>query len=96
MNLEDELRSALRREPSPPEFRAKVMARVPHSRSWMMPIAAVLAFAALVPVGAFEYRQREQARAIKARNDLALALRITRAKLQQTRDRVHRSTRHAL
>ena len=98
MNLEDELRSALRRESAPPNFKAKVLARVPQARRpWLPPpIAAGIALAVLIPLGASEYHRREQARAIKARDDLATALRITQSKLQRTRERIQRSTRHAL
>jgi len=97
MNLEDELRSALKRESAPPNFKAKVLARVPQARRpWLPPIAAGIALAVLIPLGASEYHRREQARAIKARDDLATALRITQSKLQRTRERIQRSTRHAL
>ena len=95
MNIENELREALQREPAPADFRAKVLARTAATsrRPWILAVAAAVALAVAVPV---EFQRREQARAIRARDDLALALNITRAKLQQTRERIQRSAKHPL
>jgi hypothetical protein len=107
MNFEDEIRAALRRESPPPEFAARVVALAAQQRSvrvmpgWRSPatwaLAAGIAVAALIPVGVVEHQNRERQRGLQARAELYTALRITRTKLQQTKERVRRATtRHAL
>ncbi|MDE3196092.1 MAG: hypothetical protein KGN84_07105 [Acidobacteriota bacterium] len=108
MPFDDDIRAALRREPAPSDFAAKVLARAAQLEKvvqipvWRRPsswaLAAGLAIAALTPPAIVEYRHRqEEQRAIEARNQLMLALRITRTKLQQAKERVHRATaRHAI
>ena len=111
MNLDDSLRAALRREPAPADFAAKVLAKAARDRAldkkvvafpvWRRraawAIAAGLAVAALLPPAALEYRHRREVRALEAKKELLFALQITRAKLRQTRERVHRATtRHTL
>ncbi len=108
-NLEQDLRSALRREPAPPDFAAKVLARAAALQAqkkvyvipvWRRPaawaVAAVLAIAAVIPPAVSEYQRRREVRALAARRELLLALSITRAKLRQTRERIQRNTRHVL
>jgi hypothetical protein len=108
-DFEQEMRSALRRDPAPPDFAANVLARVADQESrdkvirlpvWRRPaawaIAAGLCIAAIVPPLAMEYQQRRAARALEARRELLIALEVTRTKLQQTRERIQRTTRHAL
>jgi hypothetical protein len=108
-DFEQEIRSALRRDPAPPDFAAKVLARVAEQEIpakvirlpvWRRPaawaIAAGLSIAAIVPPVAIEYRQRREARALEARRELLIALEVTRTKLQQTRERIQRTTRLAL
>lgn len=98
MNLEDDLRRALRREPAPPDFAAKVLARAGKPRTvpfWRrpaaLPIAAVLTVTALIPASIYEYRQ--QRRGIEARNQLLTALSITRAQLEQAKHMIERNKR---
>jgi hypothetical protein len=98
VNLEEDLRAALRREPAPPGFAARVLAKTRVIPIWRRPvvwsIAAGLAVAALIP-GVYEHRRRE--RAIEARDQLLLALSITRVQLQQTKEKIqHNSMRHKL
>ena len=108
-DFEQEVKSALRRDPAPPDFTAKVLARVADHEGrakvvrlpvWRRPapwaLAAGISIAAIVPTVATEYRQRREARALEARRELLIALGVTRAKLQQTRERIQRTTRHAL
>jgi hypothetical protein len=106
MNLDDELRAALRREPAPEDFAARVLAKVPESassaarvlpfrrRPVILAAAAALALAALIPSAV--YRHREQQRAIEARDQLIEALSITRVQLQHVRERIQQNTRHKL
>jgi hypothetical protein len=56
-------------------------------------IAAGLAVAAVVP-GVYEYRRHE--RGIEARDQLLLALSITRVRLEQTKEKIEQDTRHKL
>lgn len=101
MNLDDELRRALAREPAPPGFAGEVLARSRSPRPRILPfwkrpvtlaVAAVLALAAVVPSAVHEYRRRQ--RAIEARDQLLLALSITRVQLEQVRTKIQRNTRH--
>ena len=111
MNFEDELRGALRREPAPPDFAAKVLARAQAESSvpgnvitiplWRRPavavaIAAGLALAALIPPAVSEYHRRQEVRGLEARRELLVALTITRAKLIEARTRIQRAQRHTL
>lgn len=105
MNLEDGLREALRRQPAPVDFAAKILARTVVSPSrglpwWKRPVtlalAAGLILGALIPTTIFEYHQREERRALAARNQLMAALAITRTRLQQAKARIQRRTRHTL
>jgi hypothetical protein len=108
-DFEQEMRSALRRDPAPPDFAAKVLARVAEEESrakvirlpiWRRPaawaLAAGISIAAIVPPVVMEYQQRREARALEAKRELLIALEVTRAKLQQTRERIQRTTRRAL
>ena len=105
MNLEDGLRDALRREPAPADFAAKVLAKTlvspARGQSWWkrpvtLALAAGLILGALIPTTIFEYHQREERRALAARNQLMAALAITRTRLQQAKARIQRQTRHTL
>ena len=108
-DFEEDMKAALRRNPAPPDFAAKVLARVADEQAgtkvmkipfWRAPsawaLAAGLAVAAVVPPAVMEYRNRREARALEARRELLIALTVTRNKLQQTRERIERTTRHAL
>jgi hypothetical protein len=105
VNLEDGLRDALRREPAPVDFTAKVLARTVVSPTHVLPwwrrpvtlaLAAGLVLGALAPTAVFEYHQREERRALAARNQLMAALAITRTRLRQAKARIQRQTRHTL
>jgi hypothetical protein len=105
MNLDDELRAALKREPAPEDFAAKVVAKTRLAKTrtsgarilpfWRRPLtlalAAALAVAALVPPAVHQYRQ--QRRATEARDQLVTALSITRVQLQHVRERIQQNTR---
>jgi len=93
MNLEDELRAALRREDPSPDFARRVVARAQSSARparvfprmvWAMALAAllVIGFSA-----AYEYRQMQ---AERAGRDAVIALRIAADKLNIARERVVR------
>lgn len=93
-NIEDQLRAALRREPPPPEFAAKVVARARTAASWRKPAALALAagfgIAAVIPPAVSEYR------AYEAKAQLLQALAITRVQFEQVRQKIQRNTRRAL
>jgi hypothetical protein len=100
MNLEDDLRAALRREPAPADFAAKVLARTVLKRACVLPfwrrpatlaIAAALILAAVIPPAAYEYKR--QRRAIEAREQLMVALSITKAQLVQAQEMIRQNTR---
>jgi len=97
MNLEDDLRRALRKEAAPAGFAGRVMARTRVIPIWRRPVvwamAAGLVVAAVVPA-AYEYRRHE--RGIEARDQLLLALSITRVQLQQAKEKIQQNTRHKL
>jgi hypothetical protein len=88
MNLDDELRAALRREDPSSGFTGRVMARTqsrPVSRIvWAAAIAAMLMIGL---VSTAEYRQIQGERAAR---QAVLALRIAAEKLNMTRDKVLR------
>jgi hypothetical protein len=105
--LEDELRGTLRREEPPAGFAAKILARtvggpvlhvVPkRGRSWFqrpvgLAMAAALAALAIVPAVVVEQHRREQARGLKAKQELLTALAITREQFQQAKAKVQRAT----
>jgi len=98
MNLEDDLRRALRREPAPPDFAARVLHKTRVLPFWRRPvtlaIAAALLLAALAPPAVYEYRKHQ--RAVEARDQLILALAITKVQLQHVREKIHRNTRHKI
>ena len=93
MKLEDELRSALRRETPSPGFAQRVVARAQSSSKpsraiprmiWAMALAAMLVIGF---TSTYEYRQMK---AERAGRDAVLALRIASEKLNLARDRVAR------
>jgi hypothetical protein len=97
-NIQDELRKALRREPAPPGFAAKILARTSHRprdrRAVVLGLVAALALAAIVPPTVHQYRDRR--RALEAKDQLMAALSITKAQLQQTKEKIRRNTRNKL
>jgi hypothetical protein len=98
MNLDDDLRRALRHEPAPPDFAAKVLARTRVVPIWRRPvtfaIAAALLLAALAPPAV--YRYRKQQRTVEARDQLILAFAITKVQLEHVREKIRRNTRHKI
>jgi hypothetical protein len=98
MNLDDELRAALRREDPSPGFTQRVLAgrvvaqsqfkaapkRMIPRMMWATALAAMLVTGVAVTS---EYRQQK---AERAGRDAVLALRIAAEKLNQTRDKIHR------
>jgi len=106
MNFEDELRTALRREPAPPDFAAAILSKTllkktPLAKTRVVPfwrrpatlaMAAALAVAALVPPAVNEYRRQQ--RAVEARDQLIEALAITKVQLQQVGEKIRQNTRH--
>jgi hypothetical protein len=98
MNLEDDLRRALRREPAPPDFAARVLRKTRVLPFWRRPvtlaIAAALLLAALAPPAVYEYREHQ--RAVEAREQLILALSITKVQLQHVKEKIRQNTRHKI
>jgi hypothetical protein len=85
--IEDELRSALRRLEPPAGFAHRVLARIRPTgagrhRSW---VAAAIAAGLLLSLGGFEYRQYEGR---KAKRELVLALKIAGSKLSIAQERI--------
>lgn len=95
MNLEDDLRRALRREPAPPDFAARVLANTRVLPFWRrpiaLPLAAILTVTALVPSAIYQYHRQQ--RAFEARDQLIAALSITRTQLQQAKEKLRETTR---
>ena len=98
MNLEDDLRRALRHEPAPPDFAARVLSETRVIPFWRRPvtfaIAAALLLAALAPPAVYEYRKH--LRAVEARDQLILAFAITKVQLEHVREKIRRNTRHKI
>jgi hypothetical protein len=98
MNLEDELRSALRRQEPSPDFTERVLARVsakPVRRTsrpwlrWVAPMAAALMLAA----GGLEYRHYEGER---AKSEVLFAMRIAGSKLNKAQKKVQMLTHRSI
>jgi len=110
-DMDDALHNALRREPAPSGFAEQVLAkaRTPafsptvqavrkswFQRPFVLALAATMAAVAIVPAVLLDYEHREQqAKGLKAKQDLLTALAITRNQLQQAREKVQRTTRIA-
>jgi hypothetical protein len=92
MDLEDQLRSALKREDPSPDFAERVLARVSAApvrrvpRPWIRWLAAVAA-ALLLAAGSLEYRHY---RGERAKDQVLLAVRIAGGKLAKAQKKVHR------
>jgi hypothetical protein len=101
--LEQALRESLRRSAAPPHFTAKVLAKTHQpaggSRmSWMrrpfaLALAAALMAVAIIPAVVLDHQHREAAKGLKAKQDLLMALAITRDQLQHARNEVRKNTR---
>jgi hypothetical protein len=98
VNIEDDLRRALRREAAPSDFAATVLAHTTRrslsGRVAVLALAAALAFAVIIPTTVHQYRQRQHA--LQAKDQLMAALSITRAQLQQAKEKIRRNTRNKL
>ena len=94
MNLDDELRAALRREDPSPGFARRVVARAqstPAPKASRRPAMLwAAAIAAMLVVGFTVESEYRQMKAERAGRDAVIALRITAEKLNQTRDKIHR------
>jgi len=88
MNLEDELRAALRREEPPPGFAERVVARarIRKPGSVLRPrLAWALAMAAMLAILFGVTAELRQKKAERAGRDAVIALRIAAEKLNATR-----------
>ena len=84
--LEDELRSLLRRKDPPAGFAARVLARTRSGAgAWRGWAGAGIAACLLLSAGAFEYRQYEGR---KAKNELLLAIGMAGSKLNIAQQKV--------
>lgn len=101
MNIEDQLRDALRREPASADFKRKVMQALPAKKNgpvfwWKrrmsLALATALMVAAVVPVVVVEQRHR---RGVEAREQLLRALQVTNATLRHTKEMIHKNTRRS-
>jgi hypothetical protein len=101
MNIEDQLREALKREPAPADFKRKVMQALPTQKSrsvfwWKrrmsFALASVMVAAAVVPVMVMEQRHR---RGVEAREKLLTALRVTHSTLRHTKEMIQKNTRRS-
>jgi len=95
MNLEDQLREALRAEAPPAGFAARVMERA--TPWWRRPgtlaMAAALGVLAIIPPAVSEYRQQ---RAKEAHEQLMTALSITRTQIRHVTEQIQETTRRPL
>jgi hypothetical protein len=107
VNLDSQLRDALRREAAPPDLAATVLARValvrrrvPRRKRSVWPLtlalAAAIAVMALIPPFVSRYRRHEDERAQQAKVQLLTALKITGAQLRQVSEKIRRNTRRTL
>ena len=100
MNIEQDLRHALRRKPAPPDLAERVMSRIDppaavrasrhgRPRRWLAAAAAT----ALIATGAARYYAYQQtaAEAERVNRDIRLALQITSEKLALVQQRVDAS-----
>ena len=106
MNLEDDLRRALRRKPTPPDLVERVRAaierndvaatRVPPSNAWRaLPwLAAAAAITVMTARGTLNYGDRQQvAEARRVQSDIRIALQITNDKIGLVQRKMHDTLR---
>ena len=92
MNLENQLKAALRKQNPPPGFAERVVqAAVPRNRTPLAVWAA--AMAAMLVAGVVIRQDYQQRQAERAREQVMLALRITSEKLNMARNIVLRTER---
>jgi hypothetical protein len=102
--MEQALRGSLGRTAPPRDFAAKVLAKTRWPaggskvfwlrRPFTLALAAALMAVAIVPAVVLDHQRREAAKGLKAKQDLLMALAITRDQLRHARDEVRRNTRH--
>jgi hypothetical protein len=101
MNLEDQLREALRREPAPADFKRRLLQRVPPKkraplfwwkRRMSFALAAAVIVAAAAPALILEQRRE---RGIEARDQLLTALRVANTTLRHTKQMIQKNTRRS-
>ena len=93
MNLDDELRAALRRENPSPGFAERVVARAQSGARLTKAIPRMVwaaALAAMLVIGSNATYEYSQMKAEQASRDAVLALRITAEKLNLARERAVR------
>jgi len=91
MNLDDELKSALRREDAPLGFTQRVVARArtkPIRKTAMFRMIWAAGIAAMLVIGFTAASEYRQVKAERAASQAVVALRIAAAKLNMTRDKV--------
>jgi hypothetical protein len=104
MNVEQDLRRALRRKPGPPDLADRVLARIearPSATTWsaahrgLTRWLAAAAAVAIVATGAARYYEQQKtiAEAERVERDVRLALQITSEKLAFVQQRVEQSGR---
>ena len=94
MNLEEDLKRALRRDAPPAGFASRVMQRIergeaPKRRQWWRAVAASLTLTALVGAGAaYQDHQRRVREGEEAKEQVLLALRIAGEKVRYAQNEV--------
>lgn len=91
MNLDDELKSALRREDPPAGFAHRVTARAqsrPARNPGMLRMIWAAGIAAMLVIGVTSVSQYRQVQGERAAQEAVTALRIAADKLNLTRDKV--------
>jgi hypothetical protein len=83
-------------EDAPVPVSSPAVRMVPRARVWRpftLALAAVLAAVAIIPAVVLEYQRREEARGMKAKQDLLTALAITGDQLRQAQAKVRRNVK---
>lgn len=94
MDIEDSLRRALRAEEPPPDFTARVMAKVSAASlarrraRWQLPLA-LAASVALVAVGVGIVQRQREAQRLHSAQQLAIALEITSSQLNLVQQKLN-------
>lgn len=94
--LESALRRVLRREEPGAEFVSRVRTRIRQNRRqriqrYWTAVAALLAVSVAADLGVRGYQDWSRQSALRARQELSVAFRITTAKLHATHRMIHRS-----
>lgn len=98
-DLEKDLKAAMTREPAPPDFSARLMARLEKDRTparsiwnWTaLPIAASVAAVVLIPMAEWQESKQQDEKALSARRELSMAIAITQDQLAKVRSRIQRT-----